>query len=212
VRYADNLLHDPQSRGLPLCLVRVEGIRKGKPWPTRFERTSARTVRMLDLQFSPRVLWVPVGTQLVFRNDDPDCEHNVRGCLGDATRFNFAVASGATYEEVGEAYLTAPGRYRLKDDCCGHMHAALFVVEHPYHSDPTPMDGHYRIEGIPPGTYEVLAWHEGLGLEVKERDGQAVSVSHGEDVELRQTVTVVAGATARLDFTFPAPDLPAPPR
>jgi hypothetical protein len=62
------------------------------------------------------------------------------------------------------------------------MEAYLFVADHPYHAV-TAVDGTFRIEGIPPGRYELKVWHEMLGS--GERD---VSVDAGKttgvDIEL----------------------------
>jgi protocatechuate 3,4-dioxygenase beta subunit len=57
----------------------------------------------------------------------------------------------------------------------------VWVVDAP--AAVTGEDGAYAITGIPPGTYEVTAWHEKLG-------------------ESKGTATVPATGAATLDFTF----------
>jgi hypothetical protein len=77
-----------------------------------------------------------------------------------------------------------PGR-RIAQMICG-MHEFMqswgFMVDNPYYAR-TKRDGRFTIEGLPPGTYQVLAWHP-----------------HLKPVE--QTVTVRAGQTAPMDFAF----------
>ena len=47
----------------------------------------------------------------------------------------------------------------------------------------TDAEGRYRIDNVPPGTYNVIAWNEGTPSEPKP-------------------VTVADGGTAELDFTL----------
>jgi len=74
--------------------------------------------------------------------------------------------------------------------------ANLIVLDHPYHAV-SGKSGDFSIEGIPPGTYHLRAWHPALGL-------------------VDQTVTVSAGAQANVTLKLPgdrgpANVVPAPP-
>ena len=64
------------------------------------------------------------------------------------------------------------------------MKTYISVMDHPYF-DVTGTDGMFKIENVPAGTYEVVAWHEKLGT-------QKASVTVGD-----------GDATA--DFTFKVP-------
>jgi hypothetical protein len=55
------------------------------------------------------------------------------------------------------------------------------VFAHPFFAI-TDTDSRYRINNVPPGTYNVIAWNEGVASDSKP-------------------VTVAAGAIAELDFT-----------
>jgi hypothetical protein len=46
------------------------------------------------------------------------------------------------------------------------MSAFVLVFGHPYFST-TDADGRYRIDSVPPGTYNVVAWHEGQTRDVR---------------------------------------------
>ncbi len=79
-----------------------------------------------------------------------------------------------------------PGK-RIMQMICG-MHEFMqgwgFMVDNPYYAR-TKAGGQFTIDGLPPGTYTVLAWHP-----------------HLKPIE--QTVTVGADQTAAVDFTFDA--------
>jgi hypothetical protein len=52
----------------------------------------------------------------------------------------------------------------------GHvwMNAEMMVVSHPYYAV-TDESGHFEFSSVPPGTYQIVAWHEGWGLAGKEQ-------------------------------------------
>ncbi len=62
------------------------------------------------------------------------------------------------------------------------MNAFILVFSHPFFAM-TDDDGRYRIDNVPPGTYNVIAWNE------------------GDSSEPRQAV-VPDGGAAELDFAL----------
>jgi hypothetical protein len=48
------------------------------------------------------------------------------------------------------------------------MNAEMMVVPHPYYAV-TDESGHFAFSDVPPGTYQIVAWHEGWGLAGKEQ-------------------------------------------
>ena len=48
----------------------------------------------------------------------------------------------------------------------GHvwMNADMFVVRHPYYTV-TDDSGQFELTNVPPGTYQIVAWHEGWNTE-----------------------------------------------
>ena len=70
--------------------------------------------------------------------------------------------------------LDQPGIVKVYCEVHESMRAAIVVVENRYWAEPDA-DGAFRIDGIPPGTYTLVAWHAD-GDEV-ERE---VRVSAGE--------------------------------
>jgi len=128
-------------------------------------------------RYVPHVQTLPVGSTLEVVNGDPTL-HNVHGYLGQATAFNLAMPSK---DSRLARQLKKPGLVVVKCDVHAWMSAYVWVADGP--AAVTGENGAYAIAEIPPGTYEVTAWHEKLG----ERKG---------------TVTVPPTGTATLDFTF----------
>ncbi len=128
-------------------------------------------------RYVPHVQVLPVGSTLEVVNGDPTL-HNVHGYLGQATAFNLAMPSK---DSRLSRQLKKPGLVVVKCDVHDWMRAYVWVVDSP--AAVTGADGAYAIADLPPGTYEVTAWHEKLG-------------------ELKGTATIPAKGAATLDFTF----------
>ena len=114
-----------------------------------------------DCTYVPRVIGIVAGQKLVVRNGDRTF-HDVDGTLAGAQLWNTAQPAGA-------APLTLdPSRAKAGDvvelDCKVHawMHGYVVVQDHPFFAM-TGDDGKFAIDGLPPGTYELEAWHPVLG-------------------------------------------------
>lgn len=132
--------------------------------------------------YSPRVLTLMAGQELLIRNSDATL-HNVHGQDGSETLFNFAQTSGPR-EDI--EVFTEP-RMPVHIGCGLHrwMDTYLGVFDHPFHTT-SGTGGRYTLP-LPPGTYQIAAWHE----------------RYGESI---QTVEVAAGESAVMDFTFGEPE------
>jgi hypothetical protein len=62
------------------------------------------------------------------------------------------------------------------------MNAFILVFNHPYFAL-TGQDGRYRIENVPPGSYRVVAWNEGIASDLRP-------------------VVVPEGGTTEIDFVL----------
>ena len=65
--------------------------------------------------------------------------------------------------------MSTPGLVHLRCNG-GHvwMNAEMMVVRHPYYAV-TDESGRFEFTDVPPGTYQIVAWHEGWGLAGKEQ-------------------------------------------
>src|SRR5262249_17522216 len=123
--------------------------------------------------FVPHVLAITTGTTVDFPNSDR-IYHNV-----------FSLSKPAKFDlgryPVGHSRairFDRPGIVRVFCDIHSHMNAFILVFSHPYFAM-TDTDGRYRIDNVPPGTYQVVAWNEGVTTEAR-----SVVVPDGGTTEL----------------------------
>lgn len=147
-----SLLVSPSS-GLANVVVELRGVRRGKPQPSR--------TAMLDnvgCAFVPRVQVLSVGQAVEIRNSDPIL-HDAHAWLGSRTIFNLGLPEWRRVEHT----FAEPGVHKID---CNVLHtwmkAWIIVVDHPYVAV-TDDEGRFAIDHVPPGTYELAAWHERLG-------------------------------------------------
>jgi plastocyanin len=143
-------------------------------------RPASALMRQDDERFSPHVLPVLRGSTVEFPNAD-DVFHNVFSLSSartfDLGRFPKGSAKAVTFEKSGVVQVFC----HIHSD----MSAVILVLDNPYYTIPSSA-GRYSIDGVPPGEYTVVGWHERI---------KPVS----------RTVKVVAGRTSRLDFNIPLP-------
>jgi len=109
-----------------------------------------------DERFVPHVLAVTTGTVVDFPNSDR-IYHNVFS-LSKTRPFDLGRYAVGRSKRVR---FDRPGVVRVFCDIHSHMNAFIFVFSHPFFSL-TDTEGRYRIDNVPPGTYNVIAWNEGL--------------------------------------------------
>jgi plastocyanin len=106
--------------------------------------------------FVPHLLAITTGTVVDFPNSD-QIYHNVFS-LSKTKSFDLGrYAAGRTKPVLFDR----PGIVRVFCDIHSHMNAFILVFNHPFFAV-TDDEGRYHIDNIPPGTYNVIAWNEGL--------------------------------------------------
>jgi plastocyanin len=142
-------------------------------------------ITQLGETFFPHVLPVVKGSTVEFLNEDP-IFHNVfslsRTKSFDLGRYPKGVSKSVTFDKTG----VVPVFCHLHSD----MSAIIMVLNNPYFSVPDS-EGQYLIEGIPPGSYTIVAWHER-----SERTDLQIEIRAGEDVELNITVPITDEETS----------------
>ncbi|MFQ5839507.1 MAG: carboxypeptidase regulatory-like domain-containing protein [Candidatus Methylomirabilales bacterium] len=160
--------------------------------PPARRHPAADPVALLDnrgCQFLPRVQVAPVGSRLIVRNSDPIL-HTAHARLPDGgTLFHVALPH---FRDRTEAVLAKPGLVRIVCDV-GHtwMGAYILVTDNPL-VVVTDREGHFRIDGVPPGSYALQVWHETLGTRQR-----AVSVPSGGEVTVTIRVSPPEGPVGR---------------
>lgn len=128
--------------------------------------------------FLPHVLAIMAGTTVEFTNSDRTY-HNVfslsRTRPFDLGRYPTGSSKSIRFER--------PGIVRVFCDIHSHMSAFILVFGHRYF-DVTNDDGRFRIENVPPGTYNVVVWNEALPREVR----RLTIPEDGGEVEMNVTI------------------------
>lgn len=142
------------------------------------EVPATKVLDNVDCEFAPQTLAMEVGGALDLANSDSTL-HTVhwRG----PSEENVALP---LREIRVERHLPQPGLYSIRCDVHPWMRAWIRVDDHPFHVA-TDLDGGFRIEGVPPGSYRLVAWHERLGttavqVTVERAAMTSVSMTLGE--------------------------------
>jgi hypothetical protein len=130
-------------------------------------------------RYLPHVFGVRAGQPLEILNSDPTL-HNVHAQPKSNREFNTGQpVQGMKHTEI---FQNPEVMIPFKCDVHGWMNAYAGVVAHPYFAV-SGNGGSFELRTLPPGTYEVEAWHEKLGTQT-------------------QTVTVGERETQEITFTF----------
>jgi hypothetical protein len=160
---------------LKQAVVWLTDIRTGKGFPVerRFDLVNENCL------ISPRVQPVFAGATINFGSNDGVLHHN--RFINVATGESEAVAP---FNDKGEIIpydrlLTKTAQYEIICDVHKWTHGWLLVVDHPYYAQ-TSANGSFSIDGVPPGSYHIRAWHPSFGIadgSVAVSAGSAASVS-----------------------------------
>jgi len=121
--------------------------------------------------YSPHIVVVQAGQPLKIRNSD-DTLHNIHPRPAVNQEFNI----GQPRQGMESTKSFDKPEVMIPVGCDVHpwMRAYIGVLNHPFYAV-TKEDGTYEIKGLPPGEYEVEAWHEKL-----KNQTQKITVKDGE--------------------------------
>lgn len=143
--------------------------------PTRGEAPKApeKVFRLVqkNKHFSPHLLVVPVGSAVVFPNEDPFF-HNVFSVY-EGTRFDLGLYESGSSKEVR---FNRPGPSYIFCNIHPEMSAVIMVMNTPYYAT-TDAAGDYSIEGVPAGEYEFSVWYESAQPEQLKQLQHRVTIS-----------------------------------
>lgn len=170
-------------------VVVLEGVSRGKPFAARTYRGALPgegefrygagedgrlEIRAKQCNFGPVAGVVVPEATVEFVNDDP-VTHTIHtyAVFGREGRIHRTVhnrdvrAHSSMEETFTTRNLKESQVVRIGCDRHEFMQNWLYVVTTPYFAI-TDQDGTFRIDGIPPGQYELVAWHPALGLETTQ--------------------------------------------
>ncbi len=143
--------------------------------PTKGEapRPAEKTFRLVqkNKHFSPHLLVVPIGSAVLFPNQDPFF-HNVFSVY-EGTRFDLGLYESGSSKEVR---FNRPGPSYIFCNIHPEMSAVIMVMATPYYAT-TDAAGEYSMPGVPPGEYEFSVWYESAQPEQLKQLQHRVTVS-----------------------------------
>jgi len=125
-------------------------------------------------EYHPHILGVMAGQSITVRNSDAVL-HNIKATPAENRGFN------RSQPQAGMEFQTTFGvpEVMIPVECDVHnwMGSYVGVTSHPFHAV-TDDSGAFSFEGLPPGDYEIEAWHETYGV-----SSQMVTVPASGQVE-----------------------------
>jgi plastocyanin len=160
------------QNGLADVVVHVKGV----PGAAKPVSSEPIVLDQKNCAYQPSVLAVRAGQPLLIRNSD-GVLHNVHAFAKSNPPFNIGqpIAGMEARRTMRVAEIIS-----VRCDIHEWMEASLAVFEDPYFGV-SDADGRFSIDGLPPGEYEVEAWHPKLGtrtqkVRVGEGGGEVVVV------------------------------------
>jgi len=164
-------------------VVYLEKVKSGKPFP---EKEATGDIDQKGCEFHPFLQVMHNNHQISVLNSDP-VSHNIHTyeLIGRARKTVFNIGQPKQGSIIKKKVRLRRGTV-MKVECDHHdfMHGFVFVARNPYYAV-VKEDGTFTIDGVPPGSYTVVAFHGSLG-----------------DQEAK--VTVGAGKTLTTNFEFKA--------
>jgi len=174
VAHTDESLVVGPDGGVRYAVVSIGPIARGKPWPA----AAGPSLDQHSCWFIPHVQVIPAGATLDVVNSD-GILHNIHTYPKNNPPANMAQPK---FKKTLQLPFQAPDVVKVNCDVHSWMSAWIVVAAHPYYA---VTDGHggFSLEGVPPGTYTLRAWHETLGTR-------------------EQPITVAPGGAAEATITF----------
>jgi plastocyanin len=145
-------------------VVYIQGPVGGKAAaPAKPLVVDTRRVAQKAAQFTPHVLPVVAGTVVEWPNND-EIYHNVFSA-SDAKQFDLELYKGNPPDK--RVLFDKPGRVDVFCSIHANMHCVVLVLENPYFAVADER-GRFSITNVPPGTYQLKAWHERVPAQIRE--------------------------------------------
>jgi hypothetical protein len=194
----ERLIIGPQG-GVANTVVYLKSISSGKALEAPEQR---RHLDQRHCHYIPHILLVPENAALQMQSSDATL-HTIH--MEGAATFNLPFPFP---HQVISRTMSSPGLVHLRCNG-GHvwMNAEMMVIPHPYYAV-TDESGKFEFTDVPPGTYQIVAWHEGwtvLGKEkafdvLTEREVQRPVFTESKIWE--KSVTVSGNQTSVVNFAL----------
>lgn len=177
-RIRDTRIQTAKDGGLANVLVYLKsGVAKRNFMPA----PSPVVLDQRGCQFVPRILSARTGQTIAVSNSDP-VSHNIHPMPVNNRDWNQHQAPGSP--QLERRFAHAEIMIPVKCNIHGWMKSYIGVLDHPY-SAITAANGTFALTNVPPGNYEIAAWHEAWG-------------------ETAQSITLPASQSVKIAFLFAA--------
>jgi tetratricopeptide (TPR) repeat protein len=168
-----------QNRGLKDTVISLTNIKKGKPFPQKMQ-----TFRIDRCRANNYIIGIKNSESILIENTDPIqheiATYEVRNVYSDQTSNRPVIAKSS---QVRTAFVRPDANeFTIKCNLHPFLQTHGYMVENPYYTV-TDANGIFSIANIPPGTYEVVAWHTYIP-------------------EIKGRVTITADSETTMDFEF----------
>ncbi len=197
-RDLERLLISPTG-GVANTVVFLRNVTSGKAMDLPVSR---RSLNQKSCRYEPHLLLVPLQATLTVKSSDP-LLHTVH--MSGSADYNLPFT--AQGQEISRA-MTRDGVVSLRCNA-GHvwMNGEMIVAKHPYYAV-TDENGNFELTDVPPGAYEIVAWHEGWRT-VGESSGYDLATQlrvkrpvFSDPIIWSKSVTVPPHAAAQVTFTL----------
>ena len=173
-----------EDSGLKDTVIAILGVKKGKPFPTKMQ------VFNIDRCHSDQyVIGVRNGENILLENKDPIrheiATYEINSASYVKQKSNKAIGKQSSHVRSAFTHQDTE-EFLIKCNLHPFLQTRGFMVDNPYYTI-SDADGNFEMKDVPPGTYEVLAWHPFIPT-------------------LKGTVTIQAGGESNLNFEYESGD------
>jgi hypothetical protein len=181
-----------ESRGVKNAVVFLADITSGKS----IETLKTPVLDQVGCRYDPHVIVVKTRGRLEMKSSD-GIMHNIHAVGPSPFNKPFPEA-----DKLIKQKLRKPGIDSISCDA-GHswMSGFIFIVQHPYFAV-TDENGEFKLDGVPPGKYNLVVWHEGWNVTkaTRDKDGNVTYYEFEAPKEIQGSVEVAPKAEMKLNF------------
>ena len=172
-----------QNRGLKDTIIHLANVEKGKPFSPKMQ-----TFHIDRCRANRYVIGARNGENILVENTDPIqheiATYEVRNIYSDQTSNRPLPEKSSQVRSI--FVREGANEFIIKCNLHPFLQTHAYLVQNPYYAV-SDSEGNFSIENVPPGTYEVIAWHPFIP-------------------EQRGTITIPKKGEANLNFDFRGED------